>query len=88
MEKAIKLSKLNRIDPTSVKILKELSEILDDREERVSYTYIMNRLNLTWNAVSKSIDRMVRDGIVQRRDGKLSVCGAIVTLYEPMTRAQ
>ncbi len=80
MEKAVKLTNLKKIDETSVKVLKEVSEQLGDKEGRVSYPLICKRLDLSWNAVSRSIDRMVADGLIERRNGNLSVKNAVVTV--------
>lgn len=82
MEKAIRLAKLKKIDATSVRILKAIAEQIGDREERVSYPDLERSLDLSWNAISRSIDRMVEDGLIERKDGKLSLQGTIVTLKE------
>ncbi|MBQ8291905.1 MAG: winged helix-turn-helix domain-containing protein [Clostridia bacterium] len=80
MEKAIKLDKLKKIDETSAKVFKALSEELGDASKHVSYTAIAARLKLSRNAVRYAVDRMIADGLVQCKDGELSVAEVLVTV--------
>jgi hypothetical protein len=79
IEPKIMLSKLKKIDETSVKVLKELWRMNGNVPMRVSYTEIADKLSITRNAVKYSIERMARDGLLIIKDEKLAVNKEVIT---------
>ena len=80
MEKAIRIGKLKKIDETSAKVLRHLSEKIGMSEEYVSYTDIAETLRLSRNAVKYAIERMHKDGRGEIRDRKISLGDAVVEI--------
>ena len=79
MKRAIKIEKLKPIDKTSVDVLRVISLHLgDEKAKYVDYDVIAKSLNISRDTVSKSVNRMVKSGILSKKDGKLSILNAVL----------
>lgn len=79
MERALKIAELKPLDKTAIDVLRVISLHLgDDAEKRVDYNLIADSLNISRDTVSKAINRMVKRGVLRRKNGKLSILNAVV----------
>jgi len=79
MKRALKIENLKPIDKTSIDILRVISLHLGDGESgRVDYKLIAKSLNIERDTVRKSVNRMVESGILQKKDGELSILNAVL----------
>lgn len=79
MERALKIAELKPMDKTAIDVLRVISLHLgDDAEKRVDYNLIADSLNISRDTVSKAINRMVKRGVLRRKNGKLSILNAVV----------
>jgi len=79
MKRALKIEELKPIDQTSVDVLRVISLHLGDEKARyVDYNVIAKALNITRETVSKAVNRMVKSGVLSKKDGKLSILNAVL----------
>lgn len=79
MTRAIKIENLNEIDKTSAQILRVISLHLGAEEAAfVDYNLIAESLNLDRDTVRKAVNRMIKNGVLTKADGKLSIKNAVV----------
>lgn len=78
--KAILIDGIQKIDATETKILRYLSRELTEGGQRIDYARAARVLNMTYQAFSKGVDRLVAGGIIKKYDGALYLGASIVDL--------
>lgn len=79
MTRAIKIENLTKIDATSAQILRVISLHLGaDEAAFVDYKTIAKSLNMDRDTVRKSVNRMIKNGVLKKTDGKLSIQNSVV----------
>ena len=79
MTRAIKIDNLTKIDATSAQILRVISLHLGAASAAyVDYGLIAKSLNLDRDTVRKAVNRMIRNKILKKVDGKLSIPNAVL----------
>lgn len=79
MTKAIKIENLTKIDATSAQILRVISLHLgEDSAAFVDYSLIAKSLNLDRDTVRKAVNRMIKNKILKKENGKLSIQNAVL----------
>ena len=79
MTKAIKIENLTKIDATSAQILRVISQHLgEDSAAFVDYSLLAKSLNLDRDTVRKAVNRMIKNGVLKKKDGKLSIQNAVL----------
>ena len=79
MTRALKIEKLTEIDKTSAQILRVISLPLGaDEAAFVDYELIAKSLNLDRDTVRKAVNRMIKNGVLKKMDGKLSIQNSVV----------
>ncbi len=79
MTRALKIEQLNAIDETSAQILRIISLHLgEEQEKRVDYQLIADSLGISRDTVRKAVNRMLKNRMLAKRDGKLSIPGAVI----------
>ncbi|MBS5023199.1 MAG: hypothetical protein KH054_08590 [Firmicutes bacterium] len=79
MTRALKIEKLTEIDKTSAQILRVISLHLGaDEAGFVDYELIAKSLNLDRDTVRKAVNRMIKNGVLKKMDGKLSIQNSVV----------
>ena len=79
MTKAIKIENLTKIDATSAQILRVISLHLgEDSAAFVDYKLIARSLNIDRDTVRSAVNRMIKNGVLKKKDGKLSIQNAVL----------
>ena len=79
MTRALKIEKLTEIDKTSAQILRVISLNLGaDEAAFVDYELIAKSLNLDRDTVRKAVNRMIKNGVLKKTDGKLSIQNSVI----------
>ena len=79
MTRAIKIENLTKIDATSAQILRVISLHLGaDSAAFVDYKTIAKSLNMDRDTVRKAVNRMIKNGVLKKKDGKLSIQNAVL----------
>lgn len=79
MTRALKIEKITEIDKTSAQILRVISLHLGaDSAAFVDYNLIAKSLNLDRDTVRCAVNRMIKNKILEKKDGKLSIPNAVV----------
>lgn len=79
MTRALKIENLAAIDETSVQVLRVISLHLgEEKEKRVDYQLIAKSLGISRDTVRKAVNRMVEKRILIKRNGMLSIPGAVI----------
>lgn len=79
MTRAIKIENLTKIDATSAQILRVISLHLGaDEAAFVDYELIAKSLNLDRDTVRKAVNRMIKNGVLKKTDGKLSIQNSVI----------
>ena len=79
MTRAIKIENLKAIDETSAQILRIISLHLgEENEKRVDYALIARSLNVSRDTVRKAVNRMVKNRVLVKRNGMLSIPGTVI----------
>ena len=67
------------IDETAVHVLRAISRVLGEQESGyVNYTLIGKMINEPRAVVASAVDRMVKNGILKKENGQLSIVNAIL----------
>lgn len=79
MTRALKIENLTKIDATSAQILRVISMHLGAEPAAfVDYKLIAKSLNLDRDVVRKAVNRMIKNGVLKKSDGKLSIQNSVV----------
>ena len=79
MTRALKIEKLTEIDKTSAQILRVISLHLGaDEAAFVDYKLIARSLNIDRDTVRSAVNRMIKNGVLKKKDGKLSIQNAVL----------
>ena len=79
MTRAIKIENLTKIDATSAQILRVISLHLgEDSSAFVDYKLIAGSLNIDRDTVRCAVNRMIKNGVLKKTDGKLSIQNAVL----------
>lgn len=79
MTRAIKIENLKPIDETSAEILRIISLHLgEETEKRIEYQLIADSLGISRDTVRKAVNRMIKRRTLAKKDGKLSIPGAVI----------
>lgn len=79
MKRAIKIDGITEIDKTSAQILRVISLHLGDKPSaRVDYNLIAKSLNLPRDVVRSSVNRMVKNRVLKKENGELSIQNSIL----------
>ena len=79
MTRALRIENLTELDKTSVQILRVISLHLgEDSAAFVDYSLIAKSLNLERDTVRKAVNRMIKNKILKKENGKLSIQNAIL----------
>jgi len=79
MTRALKIENLAAIDETSAQVLRVISLHLgEEAEKRVDYQLIADSLNISRDTVRKAVNRMVKNRTLAKRNGMLSIPGAVM----------
>lgn len=79
MTRALKIENLTELDKTSAQILRVISLHLGaDNAAFVDYGLIARSLNLDRDTVRKAVNRMIKNGVLKKTDGKLSIQNAVL----------
>ena len=79
MKRAIKIDGITEIDKTSAQILRVISLHLGDKASaRVDYNLIAKSLNLPRDVVRSSVNRMVKNRILRKENGELSIQNCVL----------
>jgi Mn-dependent DtxR family transcriptional regulator len=74
MTRAIKIDDLKKIDETSIQILRVISLHIGAGDSAyVNYSMIARSLNIDRDVVRAAVNRMIKNGILEKTDGKLSI---------------
>ena len=77
--RALKIESLTEIDATSAQILRVISLHLgEETERRVDYQLIADSLHVSRDTVRKAVNRMVKNRTLAKRNGMLSIPGAVI----------
>lgn len=79
MTRAIKIEEMNEIDKTSVQILRVISLHLGaDEAAYIDYGIIATSLNIDRDVVRKAVNRMIKNKVLKKENGKLSILNSVV----------
>ena len=79
MTRALKIEKLTEIDKTSAQILRVISLHLGaDEAVFVDNSLIAKSLNIDRDTVRCAVNRMIKNGVLKKTDGKLSIQNSVV----------
>ena len=79
MTRAIKIEGLREIDKTSAQILRIISLHLGaDESGFVDYNVIAKSLNVDRDVVRKSVNRMIKNKVLKKEGGKLTILNAVL----------
>lgn len=79
MTRALKIENLTELDKTSAQILRVISLHLgEDSAAFVDYKLIARSLNIDRDTVRCAVNRMIKNGVLKKTDGKLSIQNSVV----------
>ena len=79
MTRALKIENLTEIDKTSAQILREISLHLGEKKSaHVDYNLIAKSLNIDRSVVRSAVNRMIKNKILAKRNGELSILNAVL----------
>lgn len=79
MTRALKIENLTELDKTSAQILRVISLHLgEDSAAFVDYKLIARSLNIDRDTVRSAVNRMIKNGVLKKKDGKLSIQNAVL----------
>ncbi len=80
MTLSLRLDSIHKIDATSAMILQVIAlRLVDQTAAYVNYTVIAKSLNIERETVRRSVQRMLKDRVLKKEDGKLSIPGLIIS---------
>ncbi len=79
MTRALRIENLTELDKTSAQILRVISLHLgEDSSAFVDYKLIARSLNIDRDTVRSAVNRMIKNGVLKKTDGKLSIQNAVL----------
>lgn len=79
MTRALKIEDLTELDRTAAQILRVISLHIGDKPSAfVDYKLIARSLNIDRDTVRCAVKRMIKNGVLKKKDGKLSIQNAVL----------
>lgn len=79
MTRALRIENLTELDKTSAQILRVISlQLGEDSAAFVDYKLIARSLNIDRDTVRSAVNRMIKNGVLKKKDGKLSIQNAVL----------
>ena len=79
---AVRIEKIRRLTKNSIAVLEQIALRLGDGFGRIDYIDVSKTTGIPRSTIKCCVDTLIRDGVLELEDGKISCAGAIIWFEE------